>query len=255
LVQGVWGKNQIEGLKPSVSKDQFLEVLLGRPAYLIGSNCQLSRKSLEEGEDSFLYAKISSDQVEDLERFQTLGFRVVDLNLQLERTIDRSAPVPSSLHNGITVGWSQASHRIEVREMARISFLLSRFHLDPKIENAVADQIKATWSENFFEGKRGDRMIVSTIENEVVGFILIIEGDDFACLDLVAVSTDHRRKGIATIMIEFALNSLGHKEKFIVGTQVSNIPSIRAYEKLGFSTFSTTYVLHYHGSFNPSLRP
>ena len=255
MVQGVWGKNQIEGLKPSVSKDQFLEVLLGRPAYLIGSNCQLSRKSLEEGEDSFLYAKISSDQVEDLERFQTLGFRVVDLNLQLERIIDRSAPVPSSLDNGITVGWSQASHRIEVREMARISFLLSRFHLDPKIENAVADQIKATWSENFFEGKRGDRMVVSTIENKVVGFILIIEGDDFACLDLVAVSTDHRRKGIATIMIEFALNSLGHKEKFIVGTQVSNIPSIRAYEKLGFSTFSTTYVLHYHGSFNPSLHP
>jgi ribosomal protein S18 acetylase RimI-like enzyme len=250
------GKDQIEDLNLGVSKDQFLEVLLGRPAYLIGPNCKLSSKSLGEGEHSFLYAKISSDQVEALERFQSLGFRVVDLNLQLERRTSRVAPTTSfSSHSDrITVGWAQASHRVEVREMARSSFLLSRFHLDPKMENAVADQIKATWAENFFQGKRGDRMIVSTIENEVVGFILIIEGDDFACLDLVAVSIDHRRKGIVTIMIEFALKGLGHKDKFIVGTQISNIPSIRAYEKLGFSTFSTSYVLHYHGSFNPSLR-
>ena len=53
------------------------------------------------------------------------------------------------------------------------------------------------------------------------------------------------------MMIEFALKELAHREKVLVGTQASNIPSIRTYEKMGFRTFSTSFVLHYHGSFDP----
>ena len=35
-------------------------------------------------------------------------------------------------------------------------------------------------------------------------------------------------------------------EKIIVGTQISNIPSIKFYQNLGFTPISSDYVFHYH---------
>ena len=71
--------------------------------------------------------------------------------------------------------------------------------------------------------------------------------DDALIIDLIAVEPSHQGNGLATAMIKFAADYCGKWQRMLVGTQVSNIPSIRTYEKLGFRMCGSSYVFHYHG--------
>jgi len=80
---------------------------------------------------------------------------------------------------------------------------------------------------------------------QVAGFCQTLEPDrKTRVIDLIAVAESDRRQGLAQGMI---LYDLGNKD-LIVGTQVSNIPSIRCYESMGFKLIKSQYVFHFHGS-------
>ena len=46
-------------------------------------------------------------------------------------------------------------------------------------------------------------------------------------------------------MIEFACNKIQF-DKITAGTQISNLPSINLYLKLGFKPITSDYVFHFH---------
>lgn len=117
---------------------------------------------------------------------------------------------------------------------------------------ATADAIKRAWAGNFFEGRRGDGMLVAEHEGRLAGFLQLLWGND-ACLviDLIGVDPAFQGRGIGRGMI---LHAARHgtgcgpvPRSMQVGTQAANTPSVRLYESLGFRLASAQHVLHYHG--------
>jgi dTDP-4-amino-4,6-dideoxy-D-galactose acyltransferase len=126
------------------------------------------------------------------------------------------------------------------------SYRFSRFHLDPRFSPADAAALKASWAANFFTGQRGTRLYVADSHHDIAGFLLAIDRDDRAVIDLIAVSPEHQRQGIAAALIAALAAGSSVTTKLVAGTQVANVPSVRMYESLGFRLADSAYVFHYH---------
>ena len=97
------------------------------------------------------------------------------------------------------------------------------------------------WSENSISGELNSRLsywLVAVQEGVLLGYIgsqsVLGESD----MMNVAVHPDHRRKGIAEMLILQLMQDLKQRENLNLSLEVraSNMPAITLYEKLGFDT-------------------
>lgn len=232
-----------------LKEDTWLSNILGVPSFNIHSQSFINSKdhlaSLSFPKNYFIQTKVDCDNLETCIALQKQGFLVIDTNVSYDLDLKKHTP-KTSIPNNYFVRHAQSNDKEQVMQCASNSFIYTRYHLDPLINNNKADLIKSEWAGNFFNGKRGQYMILSIdSSNKVVGFCQILEPDlNTRIIDLIAVSKNSRRKGLAQAMIS---SSITKQETLIVGTQVSNSPSIRCYENIGFRHTKSQYVLHYHG--------
>ncbi len=190
----------------------------------------------------FIDAKVSTSAVATAQRLESLGFRIVDTRLGFDKPLLKSTTEISG------VRFARDDERAAIERIAADCVVYSRFHLDPSIDPAAAARVKAQWAGNFFVGKRGDHMVVAEFEGSATGFLQLIAGaEKTLIIDLIAVTPPVRGRGLASAMIRFAERELAGFERVFVGTQASNAPSVRLYEKLGFCLCESQYVLHFHG--------
>lgn len=194
-------------------------------------------------EQVFIYTKVPVTALNCIHGLEDSGFRMIDTNIVFQRRIRKKKSVSSNTD----IRFSRMEDKEGIGHLAGKNFKYSRFHLDPVIEDRVANTIKAQWAMNYFTGDRGDNMIVSEKDGRIRGFLQLLYSDDVLVIDLIAVSKEYRNKNIASQMINFAERSLDGFEHIRVGTQAANIPSVRLYEKLGFRMNDVKYLLHYHG--------
>jgi GNAT superfamily N-acetyltransferase len=223
--------------------DEWLSALLQKPAFrLEGNVCAFSVHQRPKG-DAFVGAKVSVEDVKGFLHLQSLGFRVMDTNLQFERP---SAPLQDSTTN---TRFALQKDSDAIRKLAREEFLHNRFHRDPEIDDTIALRIKEEWAANYFAGKRGKWMVVVEDHLGVGGFLQLLhdEENNVLIIDLIAVAGHYRGKGYARSMVTFAsYECLGRPVPMKVGTQISNSASISLYTGLGFRLASATYLLHLH---------
>ena len=195
---------------------------------------------------SFLYAKVSISNLKLFSKLCEVGFTPIDMALKFKGVLKKSLKHKES----IDFRFVNKKDEKDILKIAMNNFLFSRFHLDPKIPNSLANHIKVSWVKSFFLGKRGNKMIVAEIEKKVCGFLLlIIDKKMNLVIDLICVDKKFHKKGIAQSMIHFArtnLNTKGYLKEVIVGTQLFNIPSIKLYQSLGLKIISSKFILHYH---------
>lgn len=242
-------------IKPEsvTQRDLFLEEILGLPSYRVHEPLKLDITQFAQTVSKcFLYAKTNCSNQADRSHLETLGFQVIETNVTLKQEIEYECKIESHQNGRYEIRLASSNDRAKVEEIASKSFTLDRFHQDPKIDNFSADEIKKQWASNFFAGKRGDVLIVASRNNRTIAFLLLIFGKKENIIDLIAVDPEHRKNGLAEKMIHFAKSINGSQKKLFVGTQVSNTPSIRLYEKLGFNKINSQNVLHYHGPFKNS---
>jgi ribosomal protein S18 acetylase RimI-like enzyme len=229
---------------PSLIEDPFTESFLGKPCFQL-NYCDRTFNLPRSGDSGFICTKIQTSRIADISKLERIGFNLIDTNIQLQRPASGNWN-EKNISSSCRIRLAELSDLPDIENIAASSFLFSRFHLDPKVENSVANQIKRQWAINFFAGKRGDCMIVARIQNRTVGFTLILDQEDKRTIDLIAVSKRYQGKGMASAMIRSAAEgALGRQ--IVVGTQVANFPSLRSYENLGFRIYESYYVLHYHG--------
>lgn len=160
-------------------------------------------------------------------------------------TVDFSGVVKvsqESMNHSWTVKDAEPQLKEEVAEIARASFEFSRFHQDDRVDKQSARELKASWASNFFEGKRGDKMLVATSrESNVAGFCLLLTDGDKLILDLIAVGEDFRGHGVGTKL----LGSLNGK-KLSAGTQTINSVAARLYKSVGLIEGTKTDIRHWH---------
>lgn len=227
----------------SLLADPWLSNLLERSAYHVPASTDLLHPAILPSAPAFVDAKVGVSQVEKLHNLENLGFRLIDTNLQL-----------SCQFQGIIDGANEVCRLAtlqdedDVTTIASQAFEFSRFHLDPKIPNVMANHIKAIWAKNFFTGKRGDWMIVVEDEGKVGGFMQLLQGSDHSLIiDLLAVAPECRGKGFARAMIFYAANACLNSSSLIkVGTQIANFNALKLYMGMGFRVDNATYVLHFH---------
>lgn len=229
----------------TLSRDGWLADHLGYHAWRInrdGKGTPLA--ALHEQRRQFAYAKIPAHDIGTSSRLLDFGFRTVDTALNF------TGLPPGETTLGVRP--AAAADREAVTSIAGRTFRYSRFHLDPAVPQATADTIKRAWAGNFFDGRRGDGMLVAEHGGRVAGFLQLLWIDD-GCLviDLIGVDTPFQGRGIGRGMIMHAArHGIGTgpgPRNMQVGTQAANIPSVRLYESLGFRLAFAQHVLHYHG--------
>lgn len=229
--------------------DAWLEDMLGRPACNVvltqerGETLEAVTEQLRD-KSAFATAKIEVDDVALSLNFQDSGFRQVDTALTFRRTEKAEITAASN------VRYALPADRGAVETIAREAFMFSRFHLDPRVPNQIADKIKSEWAGNFFSGRRGDGMIVALDDSGVVaGFCQLLSGrNGDVVIDLIAVAPASTRRGLARAMIAQAAHSgtgSGPAAALVVGTQAANLASVNLYEALGFRLTGAKQVLHF----------
>lgn len=222
-------------------RDTWLEEVMERPVYKVviceqPKNLFLGKKKV----NSFYYIKIPTDKIDIISELTSLGFYLVDTNVTFELKLERR----NNSYNFIRR--ATGDDKLSVKCLAQKSFNFSRFHLDPKITNELANKIKSQWAINYFYGRRGDEMFVAEINGKIVGFLQLLKlKENSYVIDLIAVDQELRGQGTGRNLIYAAQNVLG-ASMLRVGTQITNISSIRFYERIGFSIVDSNYILHLH---------
>ena len=238
--------------KNLIQRDAFLESILDRPAYKINefidpSVLKLLHDKSYKKKGSFFYTKVDCSNISNLRAFENSGFITIEENITLEKKVDEHRLKESfGDPKEFEIRWAEDEDRNFVEDIAQKNFIHDRFHQDPNIDNSLADEIKRQWAGNFFSGNRGDSMIVAISNNRPVAFLLLIFLKKLSVIDLIAVSKEHRKKGLSKQMISYAMRNFPAPSRWIVGTQSTNIPSVRLYESLGFRTIGSQNVLHWH---------
>jgi len=236
--------------KMKIIPDTWLSKILNRKTYRINveisdlSSCDEHNTLCQylQIENVFLYVKVPSSHLELVHLFQKANFRIMDVNLVFEKNI--STPIQSE--SNLSTRFSIQDDQEAIRKLARNNFRYSRFHMDNAFLSEEANLIKAEWANNFFLGQRGKWMIVSEIQSQIVGFLLLLEEKSKLVIDLICVDTNFQGQGLAMEMIHFAESELSNYVNIQVGTQIINLPSIRLYLKTGFFPCKSYYILHYH---------
>jgi len=223
--------------------DDFLSFVLKRPVGRVESKAGAAgpaRRSAPPG--ALLFARVPSAEVGLLAEFLDEGFRVVDMGITFEA---EAAPL-RALAAAAVVRPAFPEDRQPVGDIARTSFQYSRFHLDPRLPRALADESRSAWTDNYFLKKYGDKMAVAEKEGRAAGFLLGVgPRAGLAQISLIGVREAARGLGLGKAMIGWLAGEAG-VERIEVGTQAANIAAARFYEAIGFRIRRTDYVCHLH---------
>lgn len=231
----------------SLRPDQWLSGVMGRQTWRVEHGTEGEPFSRLAGPGPlFAYAKVPVGEIGTVWRLTDAGFRLVDTALSFEGEIGGDAV------DG-TIRFARPGDRGPVAAIAAGAFRYSRFHLDPLVPGTLAAAIKSAWAANYFDGKRGDGMIVAERDDRVVGFLqLLWSSPDRLVIDLIGVEPASQGRGIGREMILYAArHGTGNgraPSRIAVGTQAANVPSVRLYESMGLRLTAAQYVLHHHGN-------
>jgi ribosomal protein S18 acetylase RimI-like enzyme len=218
-----------------VRRDAWLSAALSRNAFAADAGDSIPGLG-------FYYAKCDVRDVTSARRLEDDGFRVVDVNITLE--VAGSNAQRATIQGDI--GIARHDERDAVLEIAESCFRFSRFHLDPQIPDEAANRVKRKWIEAYFDGTRGEELLVAREDGRPRGFLAVLRVEDAAVIDLVGVARDAQRRGLgAALVSSFAKR---HETAAIlrVGTQTANTPSLRLYSRFGFAIERAAYVFHLH---------
>lgn len=241
----------------NIKYDNWLSDQIGYDAYSVNINSELIELTGDSStpehlwfheiktKKCFAFTKIDPFHISQIQFVEKHGFNLIDTNLLFKKE-NLTNTTTALKYNDYTLCYADPTDAVSTALVAENNFVFSRFHLDPFFNNTLANKIKAGWVTNYFNGTRGDKMIIAKKNKTIAGFLQLFINPDHLIIDLIAVDKEHRKTGLAKQMIEFATASAKKCKYIIVGTQLANLPSINLYQKLGFKLISGKYVFHYH---------
>jgi len=224
--------------------DLWLTNVVNRPCYKLASHRFVTRKDLTDlPQAAFVWAKLPVEKIEDCAKLIDIGFYIVDTNLKYSGSLSINSSMDS------TIRLAQPHDQEVILGIAATAFQYSRFHLDENFSDGIANQTRVSWVKSFFDGDRGDVMIVAIDKHDQpVGFLLSKIENNEITIDLVALEVASRGQGLASAMIGSLSLYYPDGNLLKVGTQAVNIPSVRLYEKLGFHVSEANHILHWHST-------
>lgn len=212
---------------------------------------QFLKLCLQEIEDSgikFLQTKIDSRSIKTIQSLLKKEFIFTAENVVLHSKIGKNIEMPEN------VFIASESDISQIHEISIQVYRNTRFHNDPNIDLKKACEMQGTWAKNCIKEKLADVVFIEKQENTIRGYIsckvindpLMKNNRRHARIILVAVDKKYTGKGIGTKLIKAAFkwaNGLDIEE-MIVGTQITNIPALKYYQKNNFTIINSDISLH-----------
>lgn len=200
------------------------------------------------GQSAFFFAKIPTADIGSVTVVTRAGFDVTDVNVTLDWADE--SDLSGSEASDVEIGRASEIEAHAIEDVASRCFTYSRFHLDPLISTAQANEVKRQWARNACRG-RAATVYAARRGGELAGFLAVATSDaggtKDAIIDLIGVDAGHQGRGVGrSLSRAFITDWQGKVDRLRVGTQISNIPALRLYESLGFRVSETSYVLHAH---------
>lgn len=173
---------------------------------------------------------------------KSLKAYLVDVNVRLSCSLNdihiKGLDNKSNIYNSL-------NENQEILQIAKSSFIKSRFYNDPSIDIKKSSDIYVNWVKNSFRDKNKYFCVYG---KPTEGFLLFSKLDNESLvIELIGVSEGSRGKGIGSKLIQI-LYEFAHKnnyKKVIVGTQIENISAINFYVKNRFKIEDITYIYHF----------
>ena len=168
------------------------------------------------------------------------GFHKVETSMTFRRSFDDLASQADP-----RVTFAESADEADCVALGSRAFVTDRFHREPAIPKAAADALKADWVRNSLHG-RADRSFVARQGGRPAGFNLCMVRGDTASIDLIAVDSAQRRKGLARALVEASLSHYRERglARMQVKTQADNAASIALYRQCGFELIEQSAVYH-----------
>ncbi|CAA6676546.1 MULTISPECIES: GNAT family N-acetyltransferase [unclassified Lentimonas] len=134
----------------------------------------------------------------------------------------------------------------EIRELALLSGVHSRFQKDPNLRPKYIE-LYTCWIEKSLTGEIADRVLLAYMDDVAVGLITLKKEMMQGQIGLIAVSPEHAGKGIGSELIrasDFWYNE-HETHSAVVVTQQQNQAARRLYEKNGYELSSMDSIYHW----------
>jgi ribosomal protein S18 acetylase RimI-like enzyme len=199
----------------------------------------------------YFTARVHASDLSTIHLLEQYGFITVDgiLTFSLDIT-DAHWPSPPA---GLEIRLARPEDIEQIKAIARSSYVYDRFHSDPCIPKAVADELHAVWLENSCLGKAADAVVVAAENGRILGYVTCkvdrqtteYLGLTIGTIVLVATAADARGRGVARALTYGALDWFRDQGVHIVevGTQLRNISASRLYESCGFRLVASSLSL------------
>lgn len=167
---------------------------------------------------------------------------LTDVNVQFQK---ENTKVPNATDESTTI-YNSYQRNEQILNLAKKSFIYSRFFNDPFLNSKEAKEIYYQWTANSFE-KTNKFFVVTKRNNNIAGYIIfsINEDSDRATIELIAVDENTRGQGVGRALISKLEAYLYEKEIFNlhVGTQIDNINAFNFYlnNKYNIANFNSVF--------------
>jgi ribosomal protein S18 acetylase RimI-like enzyme len=235
-----------------ISEDSWFSERFGHPVFSVrcagGGTDELARHAAER-ERATYQARVDVHAVVEVAALEGAGMRAVNVGVTLAG--DPGVPIPGRRGEAVEVRAMEPERDRALLDLAERSFRYSRFHLDPRISQRVANRIKRDWVWSYLSGIRGEELLVAIRNGEPVGFLAVLASNEerrrVRVIDLIAVAPEAQGLGAGTALVRsFHERSAGRCDAVEVGTQLANAPAIAFYERLGYTTIRSAFDLHMH---------
>jgi ribosomal protein S18 acetylase RimI-like enzyme len=219
----------------------FDSAILGGPVYRAELEEVVQIPMLEESipdDAALVSARVRPDWVNVME---ITRFREIERLVSFERPllVSDGGGAPDSVRLG------GADDAEACADIAGRCFSFDRYHADPMIDNAAADESKRAWARNNLNG-RGDAAFIAEFRGQVIGFNLCLRGEDWALIDLIAVAPEAQGLGLGKALVEAAIRHYaGVVPVMRVGTQTTNEASMAIYAANGFTKTNEMVTFHW----------
>ena len=225
----------------TMTPQPFDSSILGGPVY--------RAEVTEVGQILLLESSVPADAVLVTARVQPDWVKVMAITRfrEIERLVSYERPLSASeggsLPDGVRLANSNDAEACA--DIAGRSFSSDRYHIDPKIDDAAANESKRSWARNNLMG-RGDAGFLAEFRGEVIAFNLCLRGEDWALIDLIAVAPEAQGLGLGKTLVKASIRHYaGMVPMLRVGTQTTNEASKAIYSANGFTRSSEMVTFHW----------
>ncbi len=184
---------------------------------------------------------------------QQAGFQVLEGIITFFMEISKFQTDEPELPEGFDIQSVEKKDLAELKDLASKNLRGGRFHIEPIIPDLRADFLHRIWIKNAVLGQAAEKVYICRHSSrEIAGFVtlkrdrtsvLYLGEPGLAVLDLLAVSSKYRGRGLGRALTQQAL-IWARENRFpilTVTTQISNSAAIRTYTGVGMKFFSSQF--------------